>query len=199
MASHAPYAVKLASNYKYRPAFRCRHKGKHVRNQPFALIQAYREQEALAAVPVIVLSAKEDPKLKAHSFAVGANDYVVKLPDRIELLARVRYHSSGHIRRLQRDEAFQLLRESQQRLADANIELLKLAALDGLTGIANRRRFNEVLPGDRGAKPGQFDRTTAKARRPRAVRSQIGRAQQGVPRPRLGAQTNTGSGSSVTP
>ena len=111
----------------------------------FTLIQSYREQESLAAVPVIVLSAKEDPKLKAHSFAVGANDYVVKLPDRIELLARVRYHSSGHISRLQRDEAFQFLRESQQRLADANIELQKLAALDGLTGIANRRRFNDVL------------------------------------------------------
>lgn len=112
----------------------------------FALIQAYREQQALASVPVIVLSAKDEPKLKAHSFAVGANDYVVKLPDQIELLARVRYHSSGHISRLQRDEAFRFLRESQQRLGDANIELQKLAALDGLTGIANRRRFDEVMP-----------------------------------------------------
>ncbi|MCC6072736.1 diguanylate cyclase [Massilia sp. GCM10020059] len=112
----------------------------------FALIQAYRQQPSLAPVPVIVLSAKDDAKLKAHSFAVGANDYVVKLPDRLELLARVRYHSSGHISRLQRDEAFRFLRESQQRLADANIELQKLAALDGLTGIGNRRRFDEVLP-----------------------------------------------------
>lgn len=111
----------------------------------FTLIQSYREQESLAAVPVIVLSAKEDPKLKAHSFAVGANDYVVKLPDRLELLARVRYHSAGHISRLQRDEAFSFLRESQKRLADANIKLEKLAALDGLTGIANRRRFDETL------------------------------------------------------
>ncbi|MEG1055254.1 MAG: response regulator transcription factor [Janthinobacterium sp.] len=56
----------------------------------FSLIKLYREQEALAHVPVIVLSAKDDPKLKAHSFAVGANDYVVKLPDRLELLARIR-------------------------------------------------------------------------------------------------------------
>ncbi|HEY0488770.1 MAG TPA: diguanylate cyclase [Telluria sp.] len=112
----------------------------------FALIQAYRAHESLAPVPVIVLSAKEDPKLKAHSFAVGANDYVVKLPDRLELLARVRYHSAGYISGLQRDEAFRFLRESQQRLADANIELQKLAALDGLTGIANRRRFDEVMP-----------------------------------------------------
>ena len=112
----------------------------------FALISAYRATQELAPVPVIVLSAKEDPKLKAHSFAVGANDYVVKLPDRLELLARVRYHSDGYISRLQRDEAFRLLGESQQRLADANIELQKLAALDGLTGIANRRRFDEVMP-----------------------------------------------------
>ncbi len=96
-------------------------------------------------MPVIVLSAKEDPKLKAHSFAVGANDYVVKLPDRLELLARIRYHSAAHISRLQRDQAFRFLRESQKNLADANIELQKLAALDGLTGIANRRRFDETL------------------------------------------------------
>ena len=111
----------------------------------FALIKLYREQEALAHVPVIVLSAKDDPKLKAYSFAVGANDYVVKLPDKLELLARIRYHSNAHISRLQRDQAFRFLRESQKNLADANIELQKLAALDGLTGIANRRRFDETL------------------------------------------------------
>ncbi|GAB2876780.1 PleD family two-component system response regulator [Pseudoduganella ginsengisoli] len=111
----------------------------------FALIKQYRDDETLQHVPVIVLSAKEDPKLKAHSFAVGANDYIVKLPDKLELLARVRYHSNAHISRLQRDQAFRFLRESQKQLADANIELQKLAALDGLTGIANRRRFDDVM------------------------------------------------------
>jgi two-component system chemotaxis family response regulator WspR len=111
----------------------------------FGLIQQYRGEEALRHVPVIVLSAKEDPKLKAHSFATGANDYMVKLPDKLELLARVRYHSGAHISRLQRDQAFRFLRESQKNLADANIELQKLAALDGLTGIANRRRFDEAM------------------------------------------------------
>jgi two-component system chemotaxis family response regulator WspR len=111
----------------------------------FTLIKAYRDTDSLRETPVIVLSAKEDPKLKAHGFVVGANDYLVKLPDRLELLARVRYHSAGHIGRLQRDEAFRFLRESQQNLANANIELQKLAALDGLTGIANRRRFDEML------------------------------------------------------
>ena len=111
----------------------------------FALIKEYRASALLKAVPVIVLSAREDPKLKAHAFAVGANDYMTKLPDRLEMLARVRYHAAGHISRLQRDQAFRFLRESQRKLADANIELQKLAALDGLTGIANRRRFDEAM------------------------------------------------------
>ncbi|NHZ78639.1 diguanylate cyclase [Massilia sp. CCM 8695] len=111
----------------------------------FGLIALYRERDSLRHVPVIVLSSKEDPTLKAHSFAVGANDYLVKLPDRLELLARVRYHSAAHISRLQRDEAFRFLRESQHQLAQANIELQKFAALDGLTGIANRRRFDDVI------------------------------------------------------
>lgn len=111
----------------------------------FDLIKFYRANEALRGVPVVVLSAKEDAKLKAHGFAVGANDYMVKLPDQLELLARLRYHSAGHISRLQRDEAFRALRESQKNLADANIELQKMTALDSLTGIANRRRFDEVM------------------------------------------------------
>jgi len=111
----------------------------------FELIRRFRNEEMLAHVPIIVLSAREDPKLKAHGFAVGANDYLVKLPDKLELLARVRHHSNAHIHRLQRDQAFRFLRESQQKLAAANVELQKLAALDPLTGIANRRRFDETL------------------------------------------------------
>ena len=111
----------------------------------FALIEAYRANPALRNVPVIVLSSKEDPKLKAHGFAVGANDYMVKLPDHLELLARVRYHSAAYISGLQRDQAFEALRSSQQRLADANIELQRLAALDPLTGIGNRRRFDQAI------------------------------------------------------
>jgi two-component system, chemotaxis family, response regulator WspR len=111
----------------------------------FALIEAYRARSALCDVPVIVLSSKEDPKLKAQSFAVGANDYMVKLPDQVELLARVRYHSAAYISSLQRDEAFRALRASQLELANANIELQRMAAMDALTGLANRRRFDETI------------------------------------------------------
>jgi two-component system chemotaxis family response regulator WspR len=111
----------------------------------FELIRAYRAQAALAEVPVIVLSAKEEARLKAHGFTVGANDYLVKLPDQLELAARIRHHSRGYISGLQRDAAYRSLRASQEELARANLELQKLAALDGLTGIANRRRFDEAL------------------------------------------------------
>jgi two-component system, chemotaxis family, response regulator WspR len=111
----------------------------------FDLIRAYRAETALADVPVIVLSTKEEARLKALGFEVGANDYLVKLPDQIELVARIRHHSRGYISVLQRDAAWRSLRASQQELARANLELQKLAALDGLTGIANRRRFDEAL------------------------------------------------------
>ncbi|MBC7413540.1 MAG: diguanylate cyclase [Herminiimonas sp.] len=111
----------------------------------FELVRQFRAQPDTQDTPVILLSGKEDPKLKAQAFNVGANDYLVKLPDRLELIARIRYHSTAYTNRLQRDDAFRFLRESQQKLADANVELQKLAALDGLTGIANRRRFDETL------------------------------------------------------
>jgi len=111
----------------------------------FDLIRAYRAEEALREVPVIVLSARDEPALKAHGFAVGANDYLVKLPDQLELVARIRHHSAGYVRLLQRDAAYRSLRASQDALARANEELQKLAALDGLTGIANRRRFDEAF------------------------------------------------------
>ena len=46
---------------------------------------------------MIVLSSKEEPTIKAQAFALGANDYLVKLPDKLEVLARIRYHSRGYI------------------------------------------------------------------------------------------------------
>lgn len=111
----------------------------------FETVRLFRQQPELKDIPIIMLSSMEDPGVKAQGFAVGANDYLVKLPDRIELLARIRYHSSAYIYRLQRDEAFSFLRESQRQLAEANIQLQKLVSLDGLTGIANRRCFDQAL------------------------------------------------------
>src|SRR5579864_8153898 len=67
---------------------------------------------------MIVLSSKEEPIIKAQAFALGANDYLVKLPDKVELIARIRYHSRGYLNLLERDEAYRKLEESQHQLAE---------------------------------------------------------------------------------
>jgi two-component system, chemotaxis family, response regulator WspR len=85
------------------------------------LVQAYRANPAMRDVPIIVLSTKEEPAIKSAAFAAGANDYLVKLPDRIELVARIRYHSRSYVNLLQRDEAYRALRQSQQQLLEATI------------------------------------------------------------------------------
>ena len=82
------------------------------------LVKTFRAHEPTRETPLIVLSTKEEPTVKAEAFALGANDYIVKLPDRLELLARIRYHSKGYINLLQRNEAYQALLESQGRLAN---------------------------------------------------------------------------------
>ena len=82
------------------------------------LVQFFRAHPKLADIPLIVLSSKEEAATKAEAFALGANDYLVKLPHRVELVARIRYHSKGYINLLQRNEAYRALLESQQKLAD---------------------------------------------------------------------------------
>jgi sigma-B regulation protein RsbU (phosphoserine phosphatase) len=82
------------------------------------LVSNFRANKETKETPMIVLSTKEEPAVKAEAFALGANDYIVKLPDRLELLARIRYHSKGYIALLQRNEAYQALLESQRRLAN---------------------------------------------------------------------------------
>ena len=82
------------------------------------LVRRFRADERFRDVPIIVLSTKEEPAVKAEAFAIGANDYLVKLPDRLELLARVRYHSRGYVALLERNEAFAALEASRQVLAN---------------------------------------------------------------------------------
>jgi len=90
------------------------------------LVRRYRANFATKDIPIIVLSTKEEPAVKRDAFAAGANDYLVKLPDRIELIARIRHHSRAYMNMVQRDEAYRALRESQQQLVDSNTALIWL-------------------------------------------------------------------------
>lgn len=109
------------------------------------LVRQYRADPAIRDTPIIVLSTKEEALVKSEAFRLGANDYLVKLPDRIELIARIRYHSTAYLSQMQRDEAYRALRCSQQELMEMNLELQRLTNVDGLTGLGNRRYFDEYL------------------------------------------------------
>ena len=90
------------------------------------LVNQFRANPATREIPIIVLSTNENPQVKGQAFALGANDYLVKLPDRIELIARIRYHSRAYLNQLQRDAAYRALRESQQQLINGNSQLIAL-------------------------------------------------------------------------
>lgn len=84
------------------------------------LVRYFRANPATRNVPLIVLSGKEEPKTKAEAFALGANDYLVKLPDRLEVIARIRHHSRGYINFLEKNETLNALLESQKQLEVRN-------------------------------------------------------------------------------
>ncbi len=116
------------------------------------LVRFYRNNPATRNIPVIVLSSKDDPNVKSDAFYHGATDYLVKLPEKIELLARIRAHARSYLAQKERDQAFETLSKMQaqletmnQELARSNRELQRLSSLDGLTGVANRRQFDESL------------------------------------------------------
>ena len=53
------------------------------------LVSQYRAHPATRDIPIIVLSTNDNAQVKGQAFAMGANDYLVKLPDKIELIARI--------------------------------------------------------------------------------------------------------------
>jgi two-component system chemotaxis family response regulator WspR len=109
------------------------------------LVRQYRADPATSATPIIVLSATEDASVKREAFRLGVNDYLVKLPDELELIARIQYHSKAYLNQLQRDDAYRALRESQHQLMEMNFELQRLMSLDGLTCLSNRRYFDQQI------------------------------------------------------
>ena len=88
----------------------------------------------------MVLSSREEPETKAEAFARGANDYLVKLPDPVEILARIRHHSQGYLARLERDTAFEALARSESKLQE---ELSKAA--DYVLSLLPEPMDNKVL------------------------------------------------------
>ncbi|MDX2272568.1 MAG: PleD family two-component system response regulator [Cyanobacteriota bacterium] len=89
-------------------------------------------------IPVIFLSSSGELFDKVKAFKMGGVDYITKPFQAEEVLARIENHLT--IKRLQQ----QLILKNQE-LQIANQELLRLSHLDGLTQLANRRRFDDYF------------------------------------------------------
>jgi PleD family two-component response regulator len=104
-----------------------------------------KADERFRDIPIIIITAMEDLDNLQVAFDAGALDYLTKPPNKIELIARIR-----SALRLKEEMDRRKAHESElliltRQLAEANRELERLATHDALTGIANRRFFNQVL------------------------------------------------------
>ena len=98
----------------------------------FGLIQRLRENHTarMQSLPVIVVTGADDTAARERAFHAGANDFLTKDSDRIELLARLRAHLK--------------LAQTIRQLEASQRELRAQANTDPLTGLANRRFFDEI-------------------------------------------------------
>jgi diguanylate cyclase (GGDEF)-like protein len=104
----------------------------------YEVCERLKADDKLKGIPVIFISALTEPLDKVKAFALGGVDYITKPFQMEELHARVETHLK--LRRLQIE-----LEETNARLAKANGRLEVLAVTDGLTGLKNRRAFQEKL------------------------------------------------------
>ncbi|MBK1648148.1 diguanylate cyclase [Rhabdochromatium marinum] len=90
----------------------------------FEICTRLKAEPHVSAIPVIFITGRDDTATETRGLALGAVDYITK-PINPQI---VRMRVSNHI-----------------ELKRARDRLTQLATTDGLTGLANRRRFDEVL------------------------------------------------------
>lgn len=104
-----------------------------------------KSHEHLKDIPVIMITAKTEVKVLEAAFNAGAMDFISKPLNETELMARIRsalvLKQETDRRKTREDELLKVTR----LLEEANQKLRAQNYLDGLTGIANRRRFDEFI------------------------------------------------------
>jgi response regulator RpfG family c-di-GMP phosphodiesterase len=114
-------------------------------------IERIRANPDLQDTPLVVLSSDSNAQTKERCFGLGANDYLVKLPEAVELVARIRYHARMGRAQRERDRAITSLAASQAELMRRNAEIdaanRRLASVNELLGQESeeqRERIAEV-------------------------------------------------------
>lgn len=95
-------------------------------------------EESTKGIPVIMLTIKKELSDKISGLHIGADDYLPKPYNELELNARI--YASLRTKALQ-DE----LKTKNKQLEDLLYKVEYMAITDVLTGLYNRRRFHDVL------------------------------------------------------
>lgn len=104
----------------------------------FETCRILKHDQATHHIPIIMVTALNEVEDKIKGIEAGADDFVAKPFNRLELLARVK--SLLRIKHLH-DQ----LQEKVRQLEQAKDRLRELAVTDGLTGLYNYRYFKEYL------------------------------------------------------
>ncbi len=107
------------------------------------IVKANQGTSGFGFIPVILMTARRTGKVEG--LELGADDYLIKPFDMLELSARVK--SMLRLKALQ-DALVEKNREldrANKELEEKRRELLELSRTDGLTGLVNRRHFEERL------------------------------------------------------
>lgn len=118
----------------------------------YAVCMALKADEHTKNIPIIFISALDEVLDKIKAFKVGGIDYITKPFHGAEVVARIDTHLSICRLQQQLEAQNQLLQQevrdriaAETALQSANRELYRLANLDGLTQVANRRSFDATL------------------------------------------------------
>lgn len=118
----------------------------------FEACQQLKADPITKDIPIVFISALNDAQDKIKAFEYGGNDYITKPFQVEEVIARVR--NQLQISRLKTElktknarleQELSKRRSIEKKLIDLNHQLSKIAALDSLTQLANRRKFDEFL------------------------------------------------------
>ena len=110
-----------------------------------AACQKIKEYPDLHDIPIVMVTALDEDNSLQFAFAAGAVDYITKPINKIELLARVSSVLQLKIERDRRKSREKELLEALGQLRKANEILRRLSAIDGLTGLSNRRHLDEFM------------------------------------------------------
>ena len=85
------------------------------------LVGLYRDHAVTANTPVVILSGNDDDGARAQASASGADDYLVKLPAKAELVACIRKHIGARSADAVPAAAAQALEPSAEPTLDTNV------------------------------------------------------------------------------